>query len=310
MVLQTDNFDSCIQAVRWGRNIQMNVQRFLQFQITCNLACLVTVIVSYCTITDSAFNAVMLIWINLIMDILGALALASTRPTAEIAYFRCGQGNIMTPPMYRQIFGIALYMIAIMMIIMYAGKSILNFEYTNATQAIEDTVAGHSKMRHFTLIFNTFIFLQFFNLINCRDVSANKLHGFHGLHLNFMTWLILLVIFAVQFFACFTWLFRPIFETQPVEPRGFAVTICMAASVILVNMLLKFIPEKWISKLPEMNEENAVGKGSFLTKTFDEQSKKKAYVPQSGAAAVSNVDESFNEDAKSGDDNDGFKNVA
>ena len=90
MVLQTDNFDSCIQAVRWGRNIQMNVQRFLQFQITCNLACLVTIIVSYCTITDSAFNAVMLIWINLIMDILGALALASTRPTAEIAYFRCG----------------------------------------------------------------------------------------------------------------------------------------------------------------------------------------------------------------------------
>lgn len=84
----------------------------------------------------------------------------------------------------------------------------------------------------------------------------------------------------------------------------------MAASVLLINMLLKFIPEKWISKLPEMNEENAVGKGSFLTRTFDEQSKKKAYVPQSGAAAVSNVDESFNEDAKSGDDNDGFKNVA
>ena len=65
----------------------------------------------------------------------------------------------------------------------------------------------------------------------------------------------------------------------------------MAASVILVNMLLKFIPEKWISKLPEMNEENAIGKNSFLTKTFDEQAKKKAYEAPS-AAAVSNVDES------------------
>lgn len=68
----------------------MNVQRFLQFQITCNIACLVTVIVSYCTITDSAMNAVMLIWVNLIMDILGALALSSTRPNAEIAQYRCG----------------------------------------------------------------------------------------------------------------------------------------------------------------------------------------------------------------------------
>jgi len=99
--------------------------------------------------------------------------------------------------MYRQIFGVALYMIAIMMIIMYAGKSIIGYQYTNATQAIEDTPEGKDKMRHFTLIFNTFIFLQFFNLINCRDVSAAKLHGFHGLHLNFMTWLVLLVIFAV-----------------------------------------------------------------------------------------------------------------
>lgn len=63
----------------------------------------------------------------------------------------------------------------------------------------------------------------------------------------------------------------------------------MAASVILVNMLLKFIPEKWISKLPEMNEEKAIGKESFLTKTFDEHNKKPAYEAPS-AAAVSNVD--------------------
>ena len=50
-------------------------------------------------------------------------------------------------------------MIAVMMIIMYAGKSIVGYQYTNATQAIEDTPAGKDKMAHFTLIFNTFIFL-------------------------------------------------------------------------------------------------------------------------------------------------------
>lgn len=99
--------------------------------------------------------------------------------------------------MYRQIFGVALYMIAIMMIIMYCGKSIIGYHYTNATQAIEDTPQGHDKMKHFTLIFNTFIFLQFFNLINCRDVSAAKMHGFANLHTNFMTWLVLLIIVAV-----------------------------------------------------------------------------------------------------------------
>lgn len=86
----------------------------------------------------------------------------------------------------------------------------------------------------------------------------------------------------------------------------------MASSVLLVNMLLKFIPEHWISKMPEINEESAVGRNSFLTKTFDEQSKKKAYDPRASAAAsASNIEESYNEEAKeSADDNDGFKNVA
>ena len=257
----------------------MNVQRFLQFQITCNLAALVTVIVSYATVTDSAMNAVMLIWVNLIMDVIGAIALASTRPTPEIAYYRCGEGNIMTPSMYRSIFGIGLYMIAMMMIIMYCGKSMIGYVYVNATQAIEDTDAGHDKMEHFTLIFNCFIFLQVFNLINCRDVSATKMHGFHALHKNFTTWLVLLIIIAVQVLACFTWLGRPIFETRKCDGRGWFITVVMASSVILVNMLLKLIPESWISKMPEINEDEAVGRDSFLTKTFNEQSKAKAYDP-------------------------------
>ena len=88
-------------------------------------------------------------------------------------------------------------MIAVMMIIMYAGKSIVGYEYTNATQAIEDTDAGKDKMAHFTLIFNTFIFLQVFNLINCRDVSATKMHGFTALHRNFMTYIVILIIIGM-----------------------------------------------------------------------------------------------------------------
>ncbi len=97
MILQTNDFDSCMRAVMWGRNIYMNVQRFLQFQITCCLTVLIVVIVSFITMTESVLNPVQLIWINLIMDILGALALASTRPTTDIAKYQAGQGNIMTP---------------------------------------------------------------------------------------------------------------------------------------------------------------------------------------------------------------------
>ena len=101
MVLQTNDFDSCMRAVMWGRNIYMNVQRFLQFQITANLSVLIVVIVSYITMTESCLNPVQLIYINLIMDIFGALALAATRPETDLAQFQAGQGNIMSPYMYR-----------------------------------------------------------------------------------------------------------------------------------------------------------------------------------------------------------------
>ena len=57
MILRTNDFDSCLQAVKWVRNIYMNVRRFLQFQITCNLCVIVVMIVSYCTMTEGALNA-------------------------------------------------------------------------------------------------------------------------------------------------------------------------------------------------------------------------------------------------------------
>lgn len=105
MVLQTNDFDSCMRAVMWGRNVYMNVQRFLQFQMTANFSVIVVVIVSYITMTQSALNPVQLIYINLIMDIFGALALAATRPQTDLAKVRRWQwqhhDTLHVPPDFR-----------------------------------------------------------------------------------------------------------------------------------------------------------------------------------------------------------------
>jgi len=58
LILASDDFASVMQAVMWGRNIYQNIQRFLLFQITVNLSCLVTVLVGYITLTESPLNAV------------------------------------------------------------------------------------------------------------------------------------------------------------------------------------------------------------------------------------------------------------
>ena len=249
MILRTNDFDSCLQAVKWGRNIYMNVRRFLQFQITCNFALIIVMIVSYCTLTEGALNATQLIYINLIMDVLGALALASTRPGKSTERYDAG-GKIMTPAMYRNIFGMTIFMTVIMMVIMFAGKNVFNLNYFAATQTIDRDIFGESKMIHFTLIWNTFVFCQVFNLICCRDVSNHGMNGFSGLHKNFMTYLIILIIFAVQFLSCFTFLGRIFFEAGRTGGREFLVTIVAAASVLLANCLLKLLPDSLLGKVP------------------------------------------------------------
>lgn len=193
MILQTNDFDSCMSAVMWGRNVYLNVQRFLQFQLSCNFAVIIVVFMSQISMTQSCLNATQLIWINLIMDILGALALAATRPNTEIATYRAGEGNIMTGVMYRQVFGLGLFQLLIMCIVMWPGKNFFEVQYLASDMPSE----SDAKRQHFTLIFNTFIWLQIFNMINCRDVSPRKMHGFSGILSNYMTWIIILIIAGV-----------------------------------------------------------------------------------------------------------------
>ena len=82
MVLTNNDFNSVTKAVQWGRNIYCNIRKFLQFQITCNLAAILTIIIGTIFLTESPLGPTQLIWINLIMDTLGAMALATAPPLA------------------------------------------------------------------------------------------------------------------------------------------------------------------------------------------------------------------------------------
>jgi len=307
MVLQTNDFDSCMRAVMWGRNIYMNVQRFLQFQITANLSVLIVVIVSYITMTESCLNPVQLIYINLIMDIFGALALAATRPETDLAQFQAGQGNIMSPYMYRQIIGVTIYMVAIMMLIMYAGKSMFELEYDLSTMITDkDDPLRHGKAMHYTLIWNTFIFLQIFNLINCRDVGPTKMHGCGGLLRNTLTWLIILMIIAIQAAACKTFLGYLFFQTDIVDTRHFCITIVCGASVLIAGMLFKLVPNRWIEgRMPSLDESRAIGGSSKLMSAYENQAAAKAYTPKDSGAmtALGQDDSEFTPRDSENDDN-------
>uniref|UniRef100_A0A915CWQ2 Calcium-transporting ATPase n=1 Tax=Ditylenchus dipsaci TaxID=166011 RepID=A0A915CWQ2_9BILA len=84
IILTDDNFSSIVKAVMWGRNVYDSISKFLQFQLTVNIVAVLTAFIGACTIADSPLKAVHMLWINLIMDTLASLALATETPTDEL----------------------------------------------------------------------------------------------------------------------------------------------------------------------------------------------------------------------------------
>ncbi|XP_019180794.1 PREDICTED: putative calcium-transporting ATPase 13, plasma membrane-type [Ipomoea nil] len=168
IVILDDNFASVATVLMWGRCVYNNIQKFIQFQLTVNVAALVINFVAAVSAGEVPLSAVQLLWVNLIMDTLGALALATEKPTKELMD-RPPVGRtepLITNIMWRNLLAQALYQISILLVLQFRGESIF----------------GVSKGVNDTLIFNTFVLCQVFNEFNARKLE--KRNVFQGIHKN------------------------------------------------------------------------------------------------------------------------------
>ncbi|KAH0739785.1 hypothetical protein KY290_038490 [Solanum tuberosum] len=168
IVILDDNFASVATVLKWGRCVYNNIQKFIQFQLTVNVAALVINFVAAVSSGEVPLTAVQLLWVNLIMDTLGALALATEKPTEELMNKKpVGRtAPLITNIMWRNLMAQALYQIAVLLTLQFRGESIF----------------GVSKRVNDTLIFNTFVLCQVFNEFNARNLE--KKNVFKGIHKN------------------------------------------------------------------------------------------------------------------------------
>ena len=80
IIILDNNFTSIITAIIYGRNIYDNIRKFLQFQLTTNFSACIIVFICACIGAKSPLSSVQMLWINLIMDSLGSMALATEPP--------------------------------------------------------------------------------------------------------------------------------------------------------------------------------------------------------------------------------------
>jgi len=77
IILLDDNFNSIVKAVLWGRNIYDSIKKFIQFQVTVNIVAVGITLIGSAFLKQQILAPIQMLWINLIMDTLASLALAT-----------------------------------------------------------------------------------------------------------------------------------------------------------------------------------------------------------------------------------------
>lgn len=235
IILLNDNFSSTITALMWGRAVNDAVKKFLQFQITVNITAVILTFVSAVCNDDneSVLTAVQLLWVNLIMDTLAALALATDAPTKSILNRppEPKSAPLISDNMWKMITGQAVYQLAVTFILYFAGGKI----FTSWSQKELDTV-----------VFNTFVWMQVFNELNSRRLD-NRFNIFEGVHRNFWFLGINAIMVGGQIMIIFVG--STAFGITRINGAQWAVSVLCALPCLLWAVLLRCIPDEKFGKV-------------------------------------------------------------
>ena len=125
--ITNNNFASVVTSISWGRNVYDAISKFLQFQLTINVGAVLFTFVASVVGGEPPLSPIQLLWVNLMMDALASLALATERPTPDLLLrkpYKRSQG-LISPIMWRFVFGHALYQMSIMFILYFLPGDIL-----------------------------------------------------------------------------------------------------------------------------------------------------------------------------------------
>lgn len=235
IILLDDNFSSTITALMWGRAVNDAVKKFLQFQITVNITAVVLTFVSAVSndSNHSVLTAVQLLWVNLIMDTLAALALATDAPTKKILD-RPPQPKseaLITINMWKMIIGQAIYQLVVTFTLYFGGMKIFGYEAEQRTELN-------------TIVFNSFVWMQIFNELNNRRLD-NKFNIFENIHKNFWFMGINCIMVGGQIMIIFVG--GRAFSITSLDGTQWAISLLTALPCLIWGILVRCFPDPWFA---------------------------------------------------------------
>ena len=223
ITLLDDSFNSIGTAVMWGRSLYKNIQRFIAFQLTINVVALAIVLLGAIMGTEIPLTVTQMLWINLIMDTFAAMALASIPPSESVMKERPRKSTdfIITPAMYRNIFGMGLLFVVILVGL---------YLYMNAN--------GLLDLKGLTLFFTIFVMMQFWNLFNARVLGTSD-SAFKGFSKSYTLWIVAAIILVGQFIIV-QW-GGNVFRTTPLSWQTWAAIIAATSPILWAGEIVRWI---------------------------------------------------------------------
>ena len=236
IVILDDNFYSITNAIRYGRAIFKSIRKFIIFQLTVNVAAVTTAFLGPMFGIDFPLTIIQLLWINIIMDTLAAIAFGG-----EPALFR----YMEEPPVKREDSILTKYMLSS---IFTSGLFITAFSLFFLTYDplrelfLRDGVPNEAV--YLTAFFNVFIFMI---IINGFSVRTHKINLLDHLEKNWRFVIVMVSILVLQ--IIFTYIGGEILRTTALTMQEWWYVFAMALIIIPVDMVRKII-FKAVSKGP------------------------------------------------------------
>ncbi len=224
IILLDDSFRSIVNAIMWGRSLYQNIQKFILFQLTINVAALGIALLGPFIGIKLPLTVIQMLWVNLIMDTFAALALATEPPNKKVMQSppRNAKDFIISSAMAKNILGTAsIFLVILVGFLLYIQK---------------DSVDSPERSYDLSVFFTTFVMLQFWNLFNARcfglkqsaftKITRNK--GFLAIAAAILAGQILIVQFGGS-----------IFRTVPLSIKDWLLIIAGTSVVLWIGEILR-----------------------------------------------------------------------
>ena len=185
IVILDDNFSSIENAILYGRTIFNSIRKFIIFQLTINVSAVMISFISPLLGMENPLSIVQILWINLVMDTLAALAFGGEPALRRFMKEKPKRRdeNIISGYMKSEILTGSLWTFAMSMLFLL-------------TPVFDSFFRGDANSKYLmTGYFTFYIFTAVFNAFNAR---TEKINLFDNINLNHGFWKVILLIVVIQ----------------------------------------------------------------------------------------------------------------